>query len=118
MILHDYKDVSISTTTLDQDLKESDICLYRSSAVGIQAMQFGVVPIYFARTSPKLLDPIYSIAEFGLLGANLSSMYNLGIGFNLPTVSVDKGVFLELHKLGAKYFSDFSDAQIRNLFQF
>ena len=116
-ILQGYKDVSISVATLDQDLKESDICVYRSSAVGIQAMQFGVVPVYFAFISPKLLDPIYLIAERGLLGANLSNMYNLGTGFNLPAVSVDKGVFLELHKLGVRYFSDFSDKQIQNLFQ-
>jgi len=48
----------LSKTTLENDLRAAHICIYKSSIVGIQGMQYGVLPIYFSYLDSGDTDPI------------------------------------------------------------
>jgi len=47
-----------SNQTLEKDLSESTLCVYRSSSVGIQGLQYGVIPIHFSKFKDGSVDPI------------------------------------------------------------
>jgi hypothetical protein len=53
--------VSLSSNSLIQDLEITDICIYRSSAVAIQGLMYGVTPLYLSTFSKRLFDPLDSI---------------------------------------------------------
>ena len=48
----------LSSSSLEEDLSKSDICIYRSSAVGIEGMQYGLIPIHLSRKIDGSVDPI------------------------------------------------------------
>ena len=48
----------LSNTSLENELSQAKICVYRSSSVGIQGLQFGVVPIHFSKLIDGSVDPI------------------------------------------------------------
>ena len=48
----------LSSSSLEADLRKSDICVYRSSAVGVEGMQYGLIPIHFSRNLDGSIDPI------------------------------------------------------------
>ena len=49
----------LSTRPLNQDLEESHFCIYRSSAVAIEGLRFGVTPLYFNPNGDQGLNPLY-----------------------------------------------------------
>ena len=49
----------LSNQSLEQDLKESHFCIYRSSAVGIEGLRHGVFPLYFNPNGDQGLNPLY-----------------------------------------------------------
>jgi hypothetical protein len=52
--------IVLSSSSLKDDLSKSDICIYRSSAVGVEGMQYGIIPIHFSRKIDGSVDPIRS----------------------------------------------------------
>jgi hypothetical protein len=50
--------VVISTYETGQDLLNSRFVLFRSSAIGIEALSFGVIPIHYNEEGGNLLNPI------------------------------------------------------------
>ncbi len=48
----------LSKNTLENDLKAAHICIYKSSVVGIQGLQYGVLPIHFSNLDSGAIDPI------------------------------------------------------------
>lgn len=48
----------LSSSSLETDLSNSDVCIFRSSAVGVEAMQYGVIPIHFSNKLDGSVDPI------------------------------------------------------------
>jgi hypothetical protein len=48
----------LSDDTLENDLRVAHICIYKNSVVGIQGLQFGVLPIYFSYENSGAADPI------------------------------------------------------------
>lgn len=51
--------VQISRNTLIDDLSTSTYCIYRSSAVAIEGLAYGVTPIYFDQSRSQGLNPLY-----------------------------------------------------------
>jgi hypothetical protein len=47
-----------SNASLKKDLSDSKICIYRSSSVGLQGLQYGVIPIHFSKLIDGSVDPI------------------------------------------------------------
>ena len=49
----------LSHRSLEQDLEESHYCIYRSSAVAIEGLRFGVLPLYFNPNGDQGLNPLF-----------------------------------------------------------
>ena len=52
-------EVVISQNSLQEDLSTSTYCIYRSSAVAIEGLAFGVTPLYFNQSGDQGLNPLY-----------------------------------------------------------
>lgn len=50
--------LTLSSNTLEEDLRLSGFCVYRSTAVAIQGLIYGVRPIHFSSISGNGLDPL------------------------------------------------------------
>jgi hypothetical protein len=50
--------LTLSASSLESDLNICQICIYRSSAVGIEGMQYGVIPIHYSNLLKGDIDPI------------------------------------------------------------
>ena len=51
--------VLISRNSLHEDLSTSTYCIFRSSAVAIEGLAYGVTPIYFDQSRSQGLNPLY-----------------------------------------------------------
>ncbi len=88
--------VNISINDLRCDLENADICVYRSSAVAIQGLMFGVPPLYLSANSKHLFDPL------DLLGVEFQARIKRmeEDGYILKAEEHDA-----LAQIGAQYFS-------------
>jgi hypothetical protein len=59
--------VSLSTASLSEDLRRSHLILFRSSAIGIEGLSFGVLPIHINQEGDDSLNPLIS-SEFETVG--------------------------------------------------
>ena len=57
-LLSDYNNITLSTNSLESDLNSAHLCVYRSSAVGIEGLQYGVVPVHYSNLVNGDIDPI------------------------------------------------------------
>ena len=48
---------------MESDLKSAHLCIYRSSAVGIEGLQYGVIPGHYSSLVNGDIDPI-RLADF------------------------------------------------------
>ena len=55
------KNLRVSRSTLALDFAESNICIFRTSAVGIEAGALGILPIYYSENSEEL-NPLFLFA--------------------------------------------------------
>lgn len=95
----------ISEQPLNQDLSNSKYCIYRSSAVAIEGLAFGVTPLYFERSRSHALNPLY-FANFHLpIFGNSDELIKFfkDISYlDYPNQGVSK---IELKEISEKYFS-------------
>ncbi len=99
------KQLILSNRQLEEDLKDSHFCIYRSSAVAIEGLAFGVYPLFFNPAGDQGLNPLYfaklevpvfrNLTEFQELFMNLR-----GLRSNSENRNND-----ELIKIGAAYYS-------------
>ena len=67
----------LSNRPLKEDLKASNFCIYRSSAVAIEGLGYGVYPLYFNPTGDQGLNPLY-FAKFEIpVFRNVSELQEL-----------------------------------------
>ena len=105
----------LSNRTLEEDLKESHFCIYRSSAVAIEGLRFGVFPLYFNPTGDQGLNPLFfaklevpvfrNLHEIGELFLNLRQMGSRA------TINQNE----ELRKIGATYYSKLDPSALNRL---
>jgi len=50
--------VTLSENPLEADLSLASFCVYRSSALGIQCLPYGVIPVHFSHLANGDLDPL------------------------------------------------------------
>ena len=50
--------LTVSDSSLESDLNICQMCVYRSSAVGIEGLQYGVIPIHYSKILDGNIDPI------------------------------------------------------------
>lgn len=100
-----YPQINLSKgNNLEADLSSTKSCIFRSSAVGIQGMQFGVIPIYSSVFSNSLLDPLYPVTkmrEYEDLEPLLMELRNFG---DMGQVSPQK--IQRIKDVGVRYFAE------------
>ncbi len=106
---------TVSSQKLEQDLIESHFCVYRSSAVAIEGLRYGVIPLYFNPNGDQGLNPLYfaglelpvfrNLQDFRELFQNLGEMKS-GVALN------QKDDFL---KVGAAYYSKLDSSALNRL---
>jgi hypothetical protein len=106
---------TVSSQKLEQDLIESHFCVYRSSAVAIEGLRYGVIPLYFNPNGDQGLNPLYfaglelpvfrNLQDFRELFQNLGEM-NLGAARNQHE---------ELLKVGAAYYNKLDSSALNRL---
>jgi hypothetical protein len=89
--------------SLISELALSDACFYRSSAVGIQGMQFGVMPIFTSNLSRELLDPIYAFLKLPKYESLKSTLIE-SKDFNRD-LTLNEETRLRVQEVGEQYFS-------------
>jgi hypothetical protein len=96
----------LSDRRLEEDLKDSHFCIYRSSAVAIEGLGYGVYPLFFNPAGDQGLNPLYfaklevpvfrDLSEFRELFMNLRGLRSS------PEIKPNN----ELLKIGASYYSN------------
>lgn len=84
------------------DLLSAEKCVYRSSAVGLQAMQLGVIPLYRSDFSQKMLDPLYLVSQVHGYGNISQIIFNFQNG-DLPDLQI-RNAILKIVEIGNAYF--------------
>jgi hypothetical protein len=107
-----FPSVTLSTEkSLISELALSKACFYRSSAVGIQSMLFGVMPIFTSDQSRELLDPVYAFLKLpkyeNLKSALIESKdFNRDLAFSEETKA-------RVQEVGQRYFSKVDEETLR-----
>jgi hypothetical protein len=98
----------ISQNSLVQDLATSTYCVYRSSAVAIEGLAFGVTPLYFDQSRSQGLNPLYfANLHLPVFGAaqELAEFFKGLSHLDASTHGIDRA---ELQRISNQYFSQIS----------
>ena len=95
--------VSLSTSSLTEDLRRSHLILFRSSAIGIEGLSFGVLPIHINQEGNDSLNPLIG-SGIGTVGLRSTSEITRFIeAFDL-SLSQDEAFQKNCHELFNGYF--------------
>jgi hypothetical protein len=98
----------ISQNSLVQDLATSTYCIYRSSAVAIEGLAFGVTPLYFDQSRSQGLNPLYfANLHLPVFGAadELAEFFKSLSRLDSSAHGIDR---VELQRISNQYFSKIS----------
>jgi hypothetical protein len=96
--------VSLSTASLSEDLRRSHLLLFRSSAIGIEGLSFGVIPIHVNQEGNDSLNPLIG-SEIETVGfKSVSEIIAFIEAFDLKTTQ-DKTFQKNCYRLFDGYFS-------------
>lgn len=98
----------ISQNSLVQDLTTSTYCVYRSSAVAIEGLAFGVTPLYFDQSRSQGLNPLYfANLHLPVFGAadELAEFFKDLSRLDSSANGIDR---VELQRISNQYFSQIS----------
>jgi hypothetical protein len=96
--------IRVSTNPdLQTDIKNAQACAYRSSAAAIQAMQYGLLPIFTSHFSNLLVDPLYLVGQL----ARYNSLYEM---IQIQSHSIERNIFSDedrnlVREIGLDYFA-------------
>jgi hypothetical protein len=105
----------LSTQTLEQDLKDSHFCIYRSSAVAIEGLRYGVFPLYFNPTGDQGLNPLYFAKLEVPVFRNLSEFQELFLNLRETGSKAAQNQNEDLLKIGAAYYSKLDSSALNRL---
>ena len=57
------KNITVSNNTLNEDIEQSCIVLYRGSTAVIQSIKGGLIPLYLNISGEMVIDPLYDISQ-------------------------------------------------------
>lgn len=103
--LHFGKQLILSNRQLEEDLEESHFCIYRSSAVAIEGLAFGVYPLYFNPAGDQGLNPLYFTKLEVPVFRNLSEFHELLPNLRQLKSNLQTRHNNELFKIGETYYS-------------
>jgi hypothetical protein len=105
--LHKIPNLHISKRTLLNDLANSKVCIYRSSAVGVEASSLGVTPIHLGYMSKSDLNPLHLCDSRSIGFITFEEIYNFiqdGI-YNVDTEA--RASLRELNSSNGNYYAEF-----------
>lgn len=101
----------ISKDSMSVALQRSSFCVYQSSSTVIEAMQYGVIPIFYSRLPRVLLDPLVPILQI----PKFSHMVRGFIGITPQTLKqindLDK-IRGDACEVSFKYFEPFNETTL------
>jgi len=103
--LHFGKQFILSDRRLEEDLKDSHFCIYRSSAVAIEGLGYGVYPLFFNPAGDQGLNPLYFAKLEVPVFRNLSEFQELFVNLRGLKSNLDMRHNDELLRIGASYYS-------------
>jgi hypothetical protein len=103
-LIEKFRRIRVSTNPdLQTDIKNAQACAYRSSAAAIQAMQYGLLPIFTSHYPNLLLDPLYLVGQL----AKYKSLYEM---IQIQSSSIERNIFSDedrnlVREIGLDYFA-------------
>ncbi len=105
---------SISANELTSDLSLSKVCLFRSSAVGVEGLAFGVIPIHWGFLNDVSLNPLYLCDKEYIGFTRLEEIYAF-IRDIFTKGELESRKNLQVKDLNhLNYFSEFNSAIVLN----
>jgi hypothetical protein len=110
-LIEKFRRISVSTNPdLQTDIKNAQACAYRSSAAAIQAMQYGLLPIFTSHYPNLLLDPLYLVGQL----AKYKSLYEM---IQIQSSSIERNIFSDndrnlVREIGLDYFAQENEKTI------
>ena len=98
--LKTYDNFHISKDDLQLDLEKSLYVLYRSSAVGVEALRYSAIPIFYGKSEERDLDPLNLVVENQFAAYSSTQVLNLLNSLN----KVDGSA--EIRSQHVQYFSE------------
>ena len=104
-IIEKFGRIRVSTNPdLQTDIRSAQACAYRSSAAAIQAMQYGLLPIFASRYPNLLVDPLYLVGQL----ARYNSLYEM---IQIQSRSIERNILSDedrnlLREIGLGYFAE------------
>lgn len=111
-LIHKFGRIEVSNNSdIQTDIKNAQACSYRSSAAAIQAMQYGLIPIFSSYYPNLLLDPLYLVGQL----AKYKSLYEL---VQIQSTSIERNIFSDedrnlLREIGLDYFAEENEKTIQ-----
>lgn len=108
------KNIKLSSSTLNEDIIESNFVLYRGSTAVINCVMNGLRPIYLIDNDNFNIDPLHEINEHKHIVKNISDTINILSSFtNIENLNLDKKSLLIQH---ASYL--FTPLEIEKLLEY
>ena len=108
------KNIKLSSTTLNEDIIESNFVLYRGTTAVINCVMNGLRPIYLIDNDNFNIDPLHEINEHKHIVKNISDTINILSSFtNIENLNLDKKSLLIQH---ASYL--FTPLEIEKLLEY
>jgi hypothetical protein len=71
------KNITISDTSFDNDLKRSDFAVYGGSTTIIKAIENGLIPIYYNKKGGQNIDPLFLLSNYKKSIKDLTDIYDV-----------------------------------------
>jgi hypothetical protein len=104
-IIEKFGRIRVSTNPdLQTDIRSAQACAYRSSAAAIQAMQYGLLPIFTSHYPNLLVDPLYLVGQL----ARYNSLYEM---IQIQSRSIERNILSDadrnlVREIGLDYFAE------------
>ena len=108
--------INISNFKLEDDLKRSNIALYRGSSAIISAGFSNIIPVYISKPNELTIDPLFPIVNHK---PNINSYKEFIIFYNRLRKNkflYDKKKMKIVKNFCADYFSNINNSQVKKLF--
>jgi hypothetical protein len=100
----------ISNNTLEKDFEKTKYAIYRGSATIIEAVNFGLIPIYYSQKNEISLNPLFKFEKKPFTIRNINDLNNtLKINFEIKKLT-------EIREYCKNFFQQPNSATIKYLF--
>jgi hypothetical protein len=98
------KNLAISTNTLREDLNDSHVTIFRSSAVGLEGLAFASLPVHFDAETNGLLNPLSQINYPKIEFSNVDDLAKFLKGWRLTRNNAEEFRTESLRLVNEYYF--------------